>query len=663
MKILDIIQQEGTYALTMAIIHSLWQAIAILLLLRLLGLHSFFKKPGHRYYLYVSGLFILFICFIANFTSTFEGTATFALSQFETADEFIHSLSLQVYEQTGIYMAVHEIIAMLWLSGVVFFTLRFVLGHIHIKSILRHGTVVDRSLLEIQDRVISSLHINQKVRTIWSDKIKVPLTVGVWRPFVVFPLAYVNQLSPQQFESILIHELVHIKRQDFLINQFQAIIECILFFNPIAWHISNQAKKFREYHCDDIVQSQIPDKRIYLQALYKIARHSSAYNQSTVTLFNNKTELVMRVKRMLNQKTNEYGFTPFYSLTLFVFLMISLLSMNNIDSSAKNSDFQTSLGEAINMEVELPKLDVFHAELKAKDLQRKSHETGITFSNPQKVRLNAAPAKTLPSIQTKGIPKTEVRLEESLGFVSADTIPNEQKIQELEKRIAEKSKALEELGEKLGEEISQQVELDAKRIEELSKQWEERIAERMEKWEYQPNEEAVQRMEELARQLEKRISERFEGKDFERRAEMEPIERRIHELSKEMESLIDEDGKVKDEKRMDELKSQIKEESKKLQDISRELQEDSMKAINDEEIQSMKAEMQELAQKIAAEQSNYQQLVDPMSKELQEEIMKIQQRIQENMKPLQKELQQKMQEKALEIEKLARELEQARRGN
>ena len=45
-----------------------------------------------------------------------------------------------------------------------------------------------------------------------------PLTIGFWKPFILIPLASINQLSTQQMEAVLLHELAHIRRNDYLVN-------------------------------------------------------------------------------------------------------------------------------------------------------------------------------------------------------------------------------------------------------------------------------------------------------------------------------------------------------------------------------------------------------------------------------------------------------------
>jgi bla regulator protein BlaR1 len=82
------------------------------------------------------------------------------------------------------------------------------------------------------------LRISKSVRLHVSEKLLVPFTAGFLKPIILFPLASINQLSVEQVEAILLHELAHIKRHDYLLNILQRVMEIVLFFNPIIWLVA-----------------------------------------------------------------------------------------------------------------------------------------------------------------------------------------------------------------------------------------------------------------------------------------------------------------------------------------------------------------------------------------------------------------------------------------
>jgi len=102
-------------------------------------------------------------------------------------------------------------------------------------------------------QLAQQLGIKKTVRIYLSGSITSPLTLGFWKPVILVPLASINHLTTKQVEAVLLHELAHIKRYDYLYNIILSVIEAVLFFNPFTQLISKQLKRERENCCDDWV--------------------------------------------------------------------------------------------------------------------------------------------------------------------------------------------------------------------------------------------------------------------------------------------------------------------------------------------------------------------------------------------------------------------------
>lgn len=148
------------------------------------------------------------------------------------------------------------------------------------------------------------LGIRKEVSVYLSRHVTVPLTIGFVKPFVLFPMAYVNKLSMDQVESILLHELAHVKRQDFLCNLFKVAIETVLFFNPFIWALSRIIAREREHACDDDVMRQLGTPIPYARAL--VALEELRMNKAPVLSMaatGTKNQLLERIKRMTNMES------------------------------------------------------------------------------------------------------------------------------------------------------------------------------------------------------------------------------------------------------------------------------------------------------------------------------------------------------------------------
>jgi beta-lactamase regulating signal transducer with metallopeptidase domain len=115
------------------------------------------------------------------------------------------------------------------------------------------------------------LGVSRPVRLLQSTLAKTPMVIGAIRPVILLPASVLTQLSLAELESILAHELAHIRRHDYLVNLVQSMIETLLFYHPATWWISRQIRIERENCCDDLALSITRDRAIYVTALAAVA--------------------------------------------------------------------------------------------------------------------------------------------------------------------------------------------------------------------------------------------------------------------------------------------------------------------------------------------------------------------------------------------------------
>ena len=79
-----------------------------------------------------------------------------------------------------------------------------------------------------------------------------PSVVGWFRPVILLPASAILNLSRDQLEAILAHEIAHLRRYDDMVNIAQSVVETLLFYHPAVWWISNRIRHERELSCDDL---------------------------------------------------------------------------------------------------------------------------------------------------------------------------------------------------------------------------------------------------------------------------------------------------------------------------------------------------------------------------------------------------------------------------
>lgn len=201
-----------------------------------------------------------------------------------------------------------------------------------------------------------SLH--RKVRIYLSEKITCPLTTGFLKPIILIPVAAINHLTIEQTEAVILHELAHIKRADYLLYILQSFIERIFFFNIFSILLGDIIERERENACDDWVLQFRYNSMHYAEALFKLGRLKAL--PVLAMPFSGKKEslLLSRIKRLLHnpQKNNNYNFHSvllgLFSIMITACLLIStsfkpaeqkLTSFINTSTIYQNKKTETSL--------------------------------------------------------------------------------------------------------------------------------------------------------------------------------------------------------------------------------------------------------------------------------------------------------------------------------
>lgn len=81
------------------------------------------------------------------------------------------------------------------------------------------------------------------------------MVIGCLKPVVLIPTSLLTGLSTSQVEAILVHELTHIRRHDYVVNLLQNALETLFFDQPALWWVSKQIRREREHCCDDVASA------------------------------------------------------------------------------------------------------------------------------------------------------------------------------------------------------------------------------------------------------------------------------------------------------------------------------------------------------------------------------------------------------------------------
>ncbi|MGX5820350.1 M56 family metallopeptidase [Chitinophaga lutea] len=204
-----------------------------------------------------------------------------------------------------VYLDVHApLIMMIWSIVFLFKCFRIGFGLFQIGRIRTRGLQAAGEEWNTKVDELSAVIGIQKAVRLWQSKIvRVPLTTGFLRPCIFVPLGLLAQLPADQAEAIILHELAHIRRNDYLVNMLQSFAECIFFFNPGLLWLSARLREEREACCDDIVVAHMPQQASYLHALVSFATtNAGPHNRLELAIIRKQHSLLNRIRRLLTKE-------------------------------------------------------------------------------------------------------------------------------------------------------------------------------------------------------------------------------------------------------------------------------------------------------------------------------------------------------------------------
>jgi beta-lactamase regulating signal transducer with metallopeptidase domain len=308
-------------AICWTLLHSLWQGLLLALIAGVILVMTKKASSALRYNL----LCALLLLFLAASTYTFYGQLhqntgaapaightpapttieTVGNSNPATISTTAHTLQNSIDTLVQYFNAHAAIVVVIWF---IVFMARFVKvlsGLVYAQRVRHYQTSPAPAHWQQRlGQLLKKLQISRPVSLLESAVIKIPMVVGVLKPVVLVPVGMLTHISPEQVESILIHELAHIRRQDYLFNLIQHLVDTLFFFNPALVWVSSLIRGERENCCDDVAINQTRSRRQLISALVSFHEYTQATNRFALQFAGKENQVVKRVKRIVHKKNH-----------------------------------------------------------------------------------------------------------------------------------------------------------------------------------------------------------------------------------------------------------------------------------------------------------------------------------------------------------------------
>ena len=352
MRLADIfLSDAAAKAICWTLAHSLWQGILVAALAGII-IYGTRKLPVVIRYNLLAADLLLFLL-IAGATFGYElrhadrqfpaGSAMApAKADGGVITHFQQRLSVSLVkpdnfiQRANNYLNTHAaVISLIWMTCLLVQLLRITGGLYQVHRIRRNSVVPPEEYWKERLLVLARrLGINRTVTLLQSGLVRAPSAFGFLRPSILVPLGILANLPPDQVETILLHELAHIRRGDYITNLLLHLAEAIFFFNPGLRWVASLTRREREACCDDMVLAGTPDRNSYFEALVAftqlaVDRTTGGDRPYALQLGGGRTDLLWRIKRMLNQENKKLQAMEkaILSFGLMALVSVCLISM------------------------------------------------------------------------------------------------------------------------------------------------------------------------------------------------------------------------------------------------------------------------------------------------------------------------------------------------
>jgi len=232
-------------------------------------------------------------------------------------------------------------VVMFWLAGALAFWVRLAGGWIiaaRMRSMLvrRAPPEWQQTLRDLGGRI----GLSRPVRLLVSAVVQVPTVVGWLRPVVLLPVGALGGLPDGHLEALLLHELAHIRRHDYLVNILQSVAEALLFYHPAVWWVSAHIRAERELCCDDMAVAVSGDALTYARALTQLESYRPAHLRAAMAA--NGGSLAGRIARLLGRQARPAVRTGLGPGAIAVALLLAAAAYGLFAQSGAHPAFQVA---------------------------------------------------------------------------------------------------------------------------------------------------------------------------------------------------------------------------------------------------------------------------------------------------------------------------------
>ncbi len=194
-------------------------------------------------------------------------------------------------------------------------------------------------------------NIEKEIRLVKQNFIETPAIYGVFKSKILLKEDILN-MSDEEIELILMHELSHMKNGDVILNSLIQVLKIVYWFNPLIIHFLNILKKDIELSNDERVIDDIEESKVntYCKTLLKVSLFSNRDSCVALGISGNAKDLEVRIK-MIKEKNHFLRNKTLIVITILVVILSITACFATTGLKSKNYNSDSLLNTVVSSEI------------------------------------------------------------------------------------------------------------------------------------------------------------------------------------------------------------------------------------------------------------------------------------------------------------------------
>lgn len=329
----------------------------ILIVKKLLSKHI---TTSDQYYLWFSALILLIAPFLPldkllshniigryfqNLTSNYlNNQANGLIQDSSTTISSSNQIKDFMLTATNHSYPITKILFVTWLLGLMIMLSINLYAVIKVRNIkLTAQPITDTQILALFDNCKSKCNVRRKVRLYKSSNIDSPIMFGIINTYILLPAKTLESFSSQELEFILLHELIHCKSKDILINYISNLILSLYWFHPLVWYVIKQMDLEREITCDNQVLMKFEDDKAteygYTILNFVVNKKRTSTSKIISGIGGSKKQIKKRILKIASFHIDSKWMKIKSRTVVFLITFITITTIPFIRISAMSSDY------------------------------------------------------------------------------------------------------------------------------------------------------------------------------------------------------------------------------------------------------------------------------------------------------------------------------------